>query len=92
MPKTKAKKAKRKVNKEFMRPLKPSDKLAVIVGSKSLPRTEVVSKIWKYIKGHKLQDKKNRRMINPDAKLGAVLGSKQISMFKMNARLAKHLN
>jgi chromatin remodeling complex protein RSC6 len=90
MPKTK-RKTKRKVNKAFMKPLKPSEKLAVIVGPKALPRTEVVKKLWAYIKKNKLQDKKERRVINPDMKLGAVLGKRPINMFKMNKEVGKHL-
>jgi chromatin remodeling complex protein RSC6 len=86
------KKSARKPNAAFMRPLTPSAELAAVVGSKPLPRTDVVKKIWVYIKANKLQDAKNRRMINADAKLKAVFSGKaQVSMFDMAKHLAKHL-
>jgi upstream activation factor subunit UAF30 len=57
-----------------------------------MPRTEVVKKLWVYIKAHKLQDAKNRRMINADAKLKPVFsGLGQVSMFEMGKHLSKHL-
>jgi chromatin remodeling complex protein RSC6 len=89
---TKKKAAKRKPNPAFMKPLTPSNTLAAVVGNKSIPRTEVVKKLWAYIKKNGLQDKKNKRMINPDEKLKAVFaGKKQVSMFEMNKLVAKHL-
>lgn len=81
----------KKANSAFMKPLTPSDKLAAVVGEKPLPRSEVVKKIWAYIKKNGLQDQKNRRMINSDEKLKAVFGKAQVSMFEMNKILAKHL-
>jgi upstream activation factor subunit UAF30 len=88
----KAKKSNRKPNAAFMAALTPSSALAEVVGSKALPRTEVVKKIWGYIKSHKLQDSKNRRMINADAKLKAIFnGANQVSMFDMAKHLSKHL-
>ena len=86
------KKSARKPSAAFMRPLTPSAALAEVVGSKPLPRTEVVKKIWVYIKANKLQDKTNRRMINADAKLKPVFSGKgQVSMFDMAKLLTKHL-
>lgn len=86
------KKAARKPNAAFMKALTPSAELGAVVGTKPLPRTEVVKKIWVYIKANKLQDAKNRRMINADAKLKAVFGGKaQVSMFDMAKHIAKHL-
>lgn len=86
------KKSARKPSAAFMRPLAPSAALAEIVGSKPLPRTEVVKKLWVYIKANKLQDKNNRRMINADAKLKPVFSGKaQVSMFDMAKLLTKHL-
>lgn len=86
------KKSARKPSAAFMKALTPSAVLAEVVGSKPLPRTEVVKKIWVYIKANKLQDKVNRRMINGDAKLKAVFGGKaQVSMFDMAKHLSKHL-
>jgi chromatin remodeling complex protein RSC6 len=93
-PKKKAakKKSARKPSAAFMKPLTPSDALAAVVGSKAMPRTEVVKKMWAYIKANKLQDKANARMINADAKLKPVFGGKgQVSMFDMAKHLSKHL-
>ena len=89
-----AKKAasKRKPNAAFMKPVQPSDKLAEVVGSKAMPRTEVTKKLWAYIKKNGLQDSKNKRNINADDKLKAVFsGKKQVSMFEMTKLVSKHL-
>jgi chromatin remodeling complex protein RSC6 len=86
------KKSARKPSAAFMKPLTPSAALAEVVGSKALPRTEVVKKMWVYIKKNKLQDNKNRRMINADAKLKPIFGGKgQVSMFDMAKHLSKNL-
>ena len=61
-------------------------------GDSAMPRTEVTSKLWGYIKKNNLQDKTNRRMINADDKLRDVFGGKrQVSMFEMTKLVAKHL-
>jgi upstream activation factor subunit UAF30 len=94
-PKKKAakKKSARKPNAAFMKALTPSSALSAVVGSKAIPRTEAVKKIWVYIKANKLQDSKNRRMINADDKLKPVFGGKsQVSMFDMAKHLSKHLS
>jgi upstream activation factor subunit UAF30 len=79
-----AKKSARKPNAAFMAALAPSESLAAVVGSKPLPRTQIIKKIWEYIKKNKLQDSKNRRMINADEKLKVLFaGKKQISMFDL---------
>ena len=84
--------AKRKPNAAFMKPMTPSSTLAAVVGSSPMPRTEVTSKLWGYIKRNNLQDKTNRRMINADDKLRDVFGGKrQVSMFEMTKLVAKHL-
>jgi upstream activation factor subunit UAF30 len=85
------KKSARKPNAAFMAPLTLSDALAKVVGSKALPRTEIVKKIWVYIKKNGLQDSKNRRMINADASLKPIFGKDQISMFEMAGALNKHV-
>ncbi|HSU28096.1 MAG TPA: SWIB/MDM2 domain-containing protein [Chitinophagaceae bacterium] len=86
------KKSARKPSAAFMKPLTPSAALGAVVGTKALPRTEAVKKIWVYIKKNKLQDSKNRRMINADAKLKPVFsGKSQVSMFEMAKHLSKHL-
>jgi upstream activation factor subunit UAF30 len=78
------KKSARKPNAAFMAPLTPSASLGEVVGTKPIPRTEIIKKIWNYIKKNGLQDSKNRRMINADAKLKTVFGGKdQISMFEL---------
>ena len=86
-----AKKPARKPNAAFMKPLTPSAALASIVGDKPLPRTEVVKKMWEYIKKGKLQDAVNKRMINADAKLKEICGKAQVRMFEMTGRVGKHL-
>jgi upstream activation factor subunit UAF30 len=87
-----AKKTKRKLNPALLKPYTPSAALAEVVGSKAIPRSEVVKKLWVYIKAHKLQDSKNRRMINADAKLKPVFSGKgQVSMFEMAKHISKHL-
>ena len=85
------KKSARKPNAAFMAPLTLSDALAKVVGSKSLPRTEIIKKIWVYIKKNNLQDKVNRRMINADANLKPIFVKDQISMFEMAGALNKHV-
>ncbi|MCU7552002.1 SWIB/MDM2 domain-containing protein [Chitinophagaceae bacterium LB-8] len=88
------KKSARKPNAAFMAPLNVTPVLAEVVGNKPMPRTEIVKKIWDYIKKNNLQDKKNKRMINADSKLKPVFGGKdQISMFDLaklvNSQIAK---
>jgi upstream activation factor subunit UAF30 len=85
------KKVARKPNAAFMKPLMPTGPLAAIVGSTPMPRTEVTSKIWAYIKKNKLQDAVNRRMINADDKLRALFGKAQASMFELTKYVSKHL-
>jgi len=88
----KAVKSKRKPNAAFMKPMTPSVLLSAVIGSKSIPRTEVTKKLWAYIKKNKLQDAKKRTMINADPKLRAVFGGKkQVSMFEMTKLVSKHL-
>ena len=72
-------------------PVTPSPELAEIVGKADLPRSQVVSKVWEYIKKHDLQDAKDRRQINGDDKLQKIFGKKSVSMFEMNKHLSAHL-
>ncbi|HTF17442.1 MAG TPA: SWIB/MDM2 domain-containing protein [Chryseolinea sp.] len=89
-PKKAAKK--RKPNAAFMAALQPSALLSEVVGSKPLPRTEVIKKIWDYIKKNGLQDSKNRRMINADEKLKPIFdGKNQVSMFELAKVVSKHV-
>jgi upstream activation factor subunit UAF30 len=81
----------KKVNPALMKPLQPSKELAAVVGSDPLPRPEVVSKVWDYIKRNNLQNPQNKREINADGKLEKVFGKKSVTMFEMNKHLAQHL-
>jgi upstream activation factor subunit UAF30 len=85
------KKSARKPNAAFMKPLMPTGPLAAIIGSSPMPRTEVTSKIWQYIKKNKLQDPINRRNINADEKLRPLFGKPQATMFELTNYVSKHL-
>jgi chromatin remodeling complex protein RSC6 len=89
--KTAAPAKKRTPNPAFMKALTLSPELSAVVGDKPLPRTEIVSKLWIYIKANDLQDKANKRMINADKKLLAVFGKPQVSMFEMAGLIGKHV-
>jgi chromatin remodeling complex protein RSC6 len=85
--------ADKKPNPALMKPLQPSNELAAVVGSSPLPRTEVVSKVWDYIKSNNLQNPENKREILADAKLQAVFdGKSKVSMFEMDKHFAQHLS
>src|ERR671917_433515 len=71
--------------------LQPSEELAAVVGAGPLPRGEVVSKVWDYIKAHNLQNPENRREILADDKLKSVFGKDRVTMFEMNKHLSRHL-
>lgn len=76
----------------FMKPLQPDEDLAAVVGSTPIARTEVVKKLWVYIKKYNLQDPKNKRNINADEKLKKVFnGKKQVNMFEMTKLVSGHL-
>jgi chromatin remodeling complex protein RSC6 len=75
-----------------MKPLTPSTELAKVVGTKPLPRTEVVKKLWAYIKKNKLQDTKNKRNINADENLRVIFHKNTVNMFEMTKLVSKHLN
>lgn len=75
-----------------MKPVQPNEKLAAVVGSSPLPRTELTKKLWVYIKKNNLQDKKIRTQINADDKLKAVFGGKaKVSMFEMTKLVSNNL-
>jgi upstream activation factor subunit UAF30 len=77
----------------FMKPLSVSPKLATVIGKGPYPRTEVVKKLWTYIKRNKLQDNKNRRNIKADDKLKTVFAGKSVvNMFEMTKLVSKHLS
>jgi len=76
-----------------MKPMNVSSELAAVVGEGPMPRSEVVKKLWVYIKKHNLQDSQNKRNINADAALKAVFGGKgTVSMFEMTKLVSKHLS
>ena len=82
----------RTANAAFMAPLKLSAELAKVVGKDSMPRTEIIKKIWDYIKKNDLQDSKNRRMINADDKLRGIFAKDQISMFELAKIVNNHVS
>lgn len=71
--------------------VKPSPELAAIVGEGEMPRSQIVSKMWEYIKKNNLQDAKDKRQINADAKLEKIFGKKSVSMFEMNKHVSAHV-
>ena len=75
----------------LQQPLQPSPELAAVVGEGTMARGEVVSKVWEYIKVHKLQNPDDGREIIADDKLRRVFGKDQATMFEMNKHLAQHL-
>jgi chromatin remodeling complex protein RSC6 len=74
------------------RPVTPSADLAAITGKDPLPRSQVVSKMWDYIRANKLQNPENKREILADDKLKKVFGTDRCSMFEMNKHLSRHLS
>jgi DNA topoisomerase-3 len=72
--------------------LKPSDALAAVIGAEPVARTEVIKKLWDYIKANGLQDATNKRAINADAKLKPVFGKDQVTMFELAGIVGKHLS
>ncbi|HSV78764.1 MAG TPA: DNA topoisomerase III [Ramlibacter sp.] len=91
-PAAKAAPAKKAAPRKTGPGLKPSPELAAVVGAEPLARTEVIKKIWDYIKAHDLQDKKDKRAINADAKLKPVFGKAQVTMFELAGIVGKHLS
>ena len=82
-----------KANSAFMKPMTISGELAAVVGKGPMPRSEVVKKLWVYIKKNNLQDQANKRNINADASLKAVFGGKSVvNMFEMTKLVSKHLS
>ena len=76
-----------------MKPVTPDAKLAAVVGSTPLPRTELTKKLWAYIKKNGLQDKKVRTQINADDAIKAVFGGKaKVSMFEMTKLVSGHVS
>ena len=82
-----------KLNSAFMKPMRVSEDLAQVVGQGPMPRSEVVKKLWAYIKKNGLQDKQNKRNINADENLKKVFGGRAtVNMFEMTKLVSKHLS
>ncbi len=81
-----------KANSAFMKPLSVSTELAAVIGKGPMPRSEVVKKLWEYIKKNKLQDSANKRNINADEKLKPIFGKGVVNMFEMTKLVSKHLS
>ena len=88
---TPAKKAAAKAPRKAVNGLKPSAELAAVIGSEPIARTQVIKKLWDYIKANGLQDAKDKRAINADSKLLPVFGKPQVSMFELAGIVGKHL-
>jgi len=83
----------RKVNPALLKPMRLTPELEAVVGKGPMPRSQVVKKLWEYIKKNDLQDKTNRRNINADDKLKVVFGGKgTVNMFEMTKLVSKHLS
>lgn len=82
----------KKPNAAFMKAFQPSAELAAVVGTEPLPRTQVVSKLWEYIKANDLQAPNDKRNIIADSKLKPIFGKDQISMFEMAGLIGRHLS
>ena len=84
---------KKTANSAFMKPMVISEELAMVIGKGPMPRSEVVKKLWVYIRKEKLQDAVNKRNINADENLKKVFaGRKTVSMFEMSKLVSAHLS
>jgi chromatin remodeling complex protein RSC6 len=82
-----------KANSAFMSPMNVSPELAAVVGNGPMPRSEVVSKLWEYIKKNNLQDTKDKRIVNTDEKLKKIFGGQpSVHMMKMAGFISKHVS
>ena len=70
---------------------RPDAALAAVIGDGAVARTEVVKKVWDYVKAHNLQDPKDKRVIVADAKLLPVFGKDRVGMFEITGLVGKHL-
>lgn len=83
---------KRKPSAAFMRPVKPDDKLAAVIGDEAVPRTEITKRLWDYIRANNLQDPSNKTRINADSKLKEIFdGRDQVTMFEMTKLVFGHV-
>ena len=81
----------RKANPALLQPLNLSGELEAVVGKGPLPRSEVVKKLWEYIKKHDLQNPKNKRNILADEKLKPLFGKNEVTMFEMTKLVSGHM-
>ncbi|HCR52583.1 TPA: hypothetical protein DIV48_02990 [Candidatus Kaiserbacteria bacterium] len=80
------------MNPALSKPLNLSADLEAVVGKGPLPRTEVVKKLWEYIKKNNLQNPQNKRNILADDKLKAIFGGKsEVTMFEMTKLVSAHM-
>ncbi|PIS43547.1 hypothetical protein COT23_00700 [Candidatus Kaiserbacteria bacterium CG08_land_8_20_14_0_20_50_21] len=80
------------INSALSKPLNLSAELEAVVGKGPLPRTEVVKKLWEYIKKNNLQNPQNKRNILADEKLQAIFGGKgEVTMFEMTKLVSTHM-
>ena len=85
-------KTKRQPSAAFMKPVQPDEKLSEIIGKEPVPRTEVMRRLWDYIRGHNLQDPVNKTFIKADEKLREVFGGKdRVNMFEMTRLVFNHV-
>ena len=85
-------KDKRRPSAAFMKPVKPDEKLAQIIGPEPVARTELTRKLWDYIRGHNLQDPENKTFIKADEKLRDVLdGKDRVNMFELTRLVFGHV-
>jgi upstream activation factor subunit UAF30 len=82
-----------KTNSAFMKPMTLSPELEAIVGKGPMPRSEITSKIWVYIKSNKLQDPKDGRKIIADDKLLDFFGGKKVvGMMELAGFVSKNVS
>ena len=83
----------RKANAALLKPMNLSSQLEAVIGKGPLPRSQVVKKIWEYIKKYDLQNPKNKRNILADEKLKVIFGGKsEVTMFEMTKLVSGHLS
>jgi len=87
-----AAKTKKQPSAAFLKPVQPDEKLAAIIGSEPLARTDVTRKLWDYIRSHNLQDPENKTFIKADDQLKQVFdGKDRVSMFEMTKLVFGHV-
>ena len=74
-----------------MKEVKLSEELAEIVRGNVMPRSEVVKRLWAYIKKNNLQDSANKRFIICDEKMSKVIPVKRFKGFNMTKFLKGHI-